>query len=294
MFYRRKIILALLEVFGGRLEKINLQKLLFLVCKKQAAPTYDFVPYLYGCYSYSAKADLFTMVKRDLLNEDDSKYTKKEHTNYLLQLKEEDRLIIHQVYLQFKNMDGNALMKHTYVHFPYYATHSITAPRLLNQEQLKKVENSKLVSEETILFTIGYEGVSLEAYLNKLIQNDIKVLVDVRSNPLSQKFGFSKSQLMKYCSALSIEYIHFAEVGIQSEYRQELKTQSDYDQLFNAYKRNTLPKTIQTQQKIFSLLKEKKRIALTCFEADICQCHRRHLADAIVRLPEWNYDLKHI
>jgi uncharacterized protein (DUF488 family) len=294
MFYRRKIILALLEVFGGQLGKINLQKLLFLVCERQVEPSYNFIPYLYGCYSYSAKADLFTMVNKNLLTEDESGYAKKDHTSYLALLKDEDRLLICQTYLKYKNMDGDALMKYTYSQFPYYAINSTTASRLLNEGQLKKVKDSVLVCEDTILFTIGYEGISLETYLNKLIQNDVKVLVDVRNNPLSQKFGFSKSQLIKYCTSLNIEYIHFADVGIQSEYRQELKTQNDYDQLFTAYRQNTLIKTIPTQEKILALLKERKRIALTCFEANVCQCHRSHLADAVVRLAEWNYSLKHI
>ena len=31
MFYRRKIVLALLQVFQGELEKLRLQKLLFLL-----------------------------------------------------------------------------------------------------------------------------------------------------------------------------------------------------------------------------------------------------------------------
>ena len=78
MFYRRKIILALLQVFGGRLEKINLQKLLFLICQKQKEPEYDFIPYSYGCYSHSAKADLFTMVKKDFLTDDETSYSKKD------------------------------------------------------------------------------------------------------------------------------------------------------------------------------------------------------------------------
>jgi uncharacterized protein (DUF488 family) len=294
MFYRRKIILALLEVFGGRLEKINLQKLLFLVCERQVEPSYDFIPYLYGCYSYSAKADLFTMVNKNLVSEDESGYTKKEQTGYLALLKDEDRLLIRQAHLKYKNMDGDALMKYTYSQFPYYAIHSTIAYRLLNRGQLQKVKDSVPFCKDTILFTIGYEGISLETYLNKLIQHDVRVLVDVRNNPLSQKFGFSKSQLIKYCASLNIEYIHFADVGIQSEYRKELKTQNDYDRLFTDYRKKILPKTIPTQEKILALLKEKKRIALTCFEANVCQCHRSHLADAIVRLPEWNYDLKHI
>ena len=294
MFYRRKIILALLQVFGGRLEKVNLQKLLFLVCQKQKEPEYDFIPYLYGCYSHSAKADLFTMVKKDFLIEDETGYLKKDKKNYLSLLDDEDKRLVNQAYVLYNKMDGEGLMKHTYTNFPYYAINSTTATRLLTKEQIAKVNAVRPDLNNTTLYTIGYEGISLEAYLNKLIQNDIKVLVDVRNNPLSQKFGFSKSQLIRYCEGLKIEYIHFAEVGIQSEYRQELKEQSDYDNLFKSYKKKILPNTISTQQKILALLKDKKRIALTCFEANICQCHRKHLAEAITQLPQWNYELKHI
>lgn len=294
MFYRRKIILALLQVFGGRLEKLQLQKLLFLVCQKQKDPEYDFIPYLFGCYSHSAKADLFTMVKKDFLIENETCYTKKDRKNYLTLLDEEDKLLVNQAYLLYNKLDSDGLMKHTYSKFPYYAINSTTTERLLTKEQFQKINNCRPGPGTTTLFTIGYEGISLEAYLNKLIKNDIKVLVDVRNNPLSQKFGFSKSQLIRYCEGLNIEYIHFGEVGIQSEYRQELKDQKDYDMLFDNYRKKTLLNTISTQEKIMALLKDKKRIALTCFEANICQCHRKHLAEAIIQLPGWNYELKHI
>jgi uncharacterized protein (DUF488 family) len=199
MFYRRKLILALLEVFGGKLMKINLQKVLFLVTQ-----------------------------------------------------------------------------------------------RLLNKKQLRQVSDSRPRGNKTILFTIGYEGISLEEYLNRLLKNDVKVLVDVRNNPLSQKFGFSKSLLSACCNKLDIEYFHFAEVGILSVERKALENQSDYDTLFDSYRANTLPRTVATQRQILSLLVEKQRIALTCFESNICQCHRKHLSEAITKLPEWDYELKHI
>lgn len=294
MFYRRKLILALLQVFGGELGKINLQKILFLVCNKQKEPEYDFIPYLFGCFSHSAKADLSTMVKKGLLTEDENSYSKKDKKDYLLLLDEEDKRLVNQAYLLYNKMDGNGLMKYTYTNFPYYAINSTTAERLLNKEELSKIEMARPAKKNTTLYTIGYEGISLEAYLNKLIQHDIKLLVDVRNNPLSQKFGFSKNQLQRYCAGLNIEYIHFPDVGIQSEYRQQLNTQSDYDKLFIAYRSKTLSQTLSIQQKILVLLQENKRIALTCFEADICQCHRKHLAEAITSLPEWDYELKHI
>lgn len=294
MFYRRKIILALLQLFDGQLEKIRLQKLLFLFTQKQAKAEYDFVPYKYGCYSYSANADLATMVKRQLLFADDTAYTKKDTTDYLQQLKAGDREFLLEVKSNYGAMNSRALMKHTYLNFPFYATRSEAAADILSEPELQKVTDAKPTISKTILFTIGYEGISLEEYLVRLLKNDVKILVDVRNNPLSMKYGFSKSQLIKYCGYLGIQYLHFPEVGIQSGQRQELNSQNDYDKLFSAYRENNLSKTTQTQTEILNLLKQHKRIALTCFEANICQCHRKHLAEAIQQLSAFEYEVKHI
>jgi transposase len=49
-----------------------------------------------------------------------------------------------------------------------------------------------------------------------------------------------------------------------------------------------------TIERTFGFLKENKRIALTCFEANICQCHRKHLAEAIENLPGFEYRVEHI
>ncbi|WMJ74123.1 DUF488 family protein [Cytophagaceae bacterium ABcell3] len=88
--------------------------------------------------------------------------------------------------------------------------------------------------------------------------------------------------------------MHTPEVGIESDKRQDLKTQADYDKLFAIYRNTNLQETIGKQQEILNLLAEYQRIALTCFEANICQCHRKHLAEAITQLGDWQYEMKHI
>ena len=108
------------------------------------------------------------------------------------------------------------------------------------------------------------------------------------------KYGFSKDQLNRYCENLGMSYAHFPEVGIQSGQRQELNTQADYDRLFSDYRAMSLTKTHATQTAILGLLKTHQRIALTCFEADINRCHRKHLAEAIATLPDFDYGLRHI
>ena len=294
MFYRRKLILALLQLFDGQLDKIRLQKLLFLFANKQAKAAYDFIPYKFGCYSYSANADMTAMVTRGFLTEDEKTFAKKDPTDYLKQLKPADLKLLQEVITNYGKMSANALMKHTYINFPFYAIKSEAAENILTKDELDKVIKAKPKGNKTVLFTIGYEGISLEEYLVRLLKNDVKVLVDVRNNPLSRKYGFSKSQLIKYCANLGIDYVHIPEVGIQGDQRQELNTQNDYDKLFDVYRKNNLSKTRTSQNEILKLLKQHKRIALTCFEANICQCHRKHLAEAIETLPGFDYQVKHI
>ena len=113
-------------------------------------------------------------------------------------------------------------------------------------------------------------------------------------NSLSMKYGFSKGQLQSSCERLDIKYVHIPDLGIDSDKRQSLNTQSDYDRLFKMYANTTLVSEKKAIHTVIELLKENKRIALTCFEAHQCQCHRGTLAKAITDLPEWKYTLKHL
>ena len=294
MYYRRKILLALLEAFDNRLEKISLQKLLMLVTKQQAKPDFYFVPYKFGCFSFQANADLSTMTKYDQVKQEGNTWIKVDSEKYLLNLKDGDRQAIRYIKQMYGNKTPDELIKITYTKYPYFAINSIIAKDRLSKEEYQKVLEVRPQLNNTVLYTIGYEGISLEEYINKLIRYDIKILCDVRKNSTSMKYGFSKSQLQKACEGVGIQYIHIPELGIDSEKRQVLNTQSDYDKLFAVYKNEILSNTLELQENLLKLLQEKKRIALTCFEANILQCHRKHLADAIAKHPLFKYELKHI
>lgn len=286
MYYRRKIILGMLEVFGNKLKKTDFQKLLMIFTNHQEKPVFEFVPYKYGCFSFQSYADIRTMIKYEQIGEEktdtESYWTKRDATNYYPILKKKDQLLLDYLKNNFSGMSTDELIRYTYKKYPYYAIHSTIAGRLLTKDELKKVEHFKPKNEKRALYTIGYEGISQENYLNRLIQNNIKVLCDVRRNPMSMKYGFSKNQLSKACGGLGIEYIHIPEVGIESSKRKELNTQEDYDKLFEDYNDTLKDKKI-TIQKIKTLLSENERIAITCFEANIHQCHRKHLAINMLR-----------
>lgn len=286
--------MALIELLGGEVEKLRFQKLLFLYAMRKRNPEYDFVPYKFGCYSYSAKADMDAMVKREIISESENIYTKKDTTDYIESLKPNDKALLKNIVTDYGKMSNSSLIKHTYLNFPFYAIRSTIAKDVMPGKLYERVEKEIPKEESSILFTIGYEGISLEMYFQKLLRNNVKLLVDVRRNALSMKFGFSKTRLRRYCNSLGIEYIHIPEVGIHSDKRQTLETQADYDRLFESYQETTLTETTKEQERILNLLKKYKRIALTCFEADSCQCHRTHLANAIKESPDFIYELKHL
>jgi uncharacterized protein (DUF488 family) len=294
MYYRRKILLSILQVFDNKLEKISLQKLLLLFTELQTKPDYHLVPYKYGCYSFQANADLMTMIKYRQVNEVGKYWQKMDKVDYVSELKDSDRKALRLIKNLYAGKSKDELIHITYTKYPYYAINSIVVNKVLNKTEYQAVSERLPQYDNTILFTIGYEGVCLEEYLNKLIINGIKVLCDVRKNSLSMKYGFSKSQLKNACEGVGIKYEHIPDLGIESDKRQELNSQSDYDALFRQYRNDILTKTRPQQEYLHELLKTNKRIALTCFEANIQQCHRKHLSEAITKLPGFQYELKHI
>lgn len=285
MYYRRKLILALNRQFGS-LSKTELQKLLFLFCDKQEIPSFHFVPYKFGCFSFQANQDLSTMVKYGLIKEINNHWQNCDDIDYLHQLNSIDKLKLNVIYNQFKNIRSDELIKYTYLNYPYYAINSEILNKYFNNEEIEKYRAYRPQKNISNIYTIGYEGKSVEEYLNILIHKDIKVLVDVRKNPLSMKYGFSKNQLKLFCNNIGIEYIHIPELGIESEKRKELNSENAYKTLFDDYELNCLSKKEFELKKIVDLFIENKRIALTCFEADSNFCHRSRITKVIML----NYD----
>ena len=274
MYYRRKLLLSILQKANSNLGKINLQKLLFLITREQIKPCFDFVPYKYGCFSFQANKDLDVLSRHYFLlsNEKENWILKGETVDYFSQLKKEDQNSIDEIFKNYDVEDTSGLTKFVYDIDPYFTIHSEL--NLSNEQKERKAkEKQKIQNDKKQIFSIGYEGISIDAYLNTLVKNNIKLLCDVRKNPLSMKYGFSKNQLKKYCENLHIDYVHIPDLGIESQARKNLNTHEDYYNLFEVYKTGLKVKTFFLQ-KIKELLNQYNRIALTCFEKDHKFCHR--------------------
>jgi len=193
-------------------------------------------------------------------------------------IKTEDLSCLNTIHRTFSEYRTNDLIKHTYLNYPFWAINSTI------QEERTKVLQQKKQSNEKTLFTIGYEGVSLEMYINKLILNDIKALCDVRKNSYSQKWGFSKATLQDACEMVGIKFIHIPQLGIESNERRELNVLSDYKRLFASYDAITLVENDKYLLELAGIISTNHRVALTCFEKEVQMCHRGVVASKLMTL----------
>ena len=129
------------------------------------------------------------------------------------------------------------------------------------------------------LFTLGYEGLSLDTFLQILSDNDVEYLVDVRQRPQSRKKGFSKNALSEACADKGIAYRHFAVFGCPIDVRNAYRADGDWE----IYTRSYLEHLADLPQAVEDLASFawERRSCLLCFEADENFCHRLFVAKAV-------------
>ena len=284
MFKRQIILLALLEEFGGELPSTELMKYLFLLTRNQVKKSYHFVPYKFGCFSFQAYSDKRTLIHKGVLKDTDEWKLTNNQREFADLLSKEENFLIKDIKDNFGHFKGEDLIKFVYLKYPYYAIKSEILDEVLNKSEVTRIKRHAPKKSGYALFTIGYEGRSLEEYINCLIKEDIRILCDLRKNPLSRKYGFSKTTLKKSLESIGINYIHFPGLGISSEKRENLNTPDDYNRLLNRYDKDILDNRNDLLKTIYQLLQKNKRIALTCFEKDPNFCHRSRVAKAVSRL----------
>ena len=282
LFERQRVLLTLLDALGGQVSPTDFQKLLFLYTRKQEAPSYEFVPYKFGCFSFSSYADKRRLIEQGLLENDADQWKLTSEGRATIRKRSVNPMVATRFNKDHAELRGNDLVAEVYRKYPYYATRSEIVDKVLKDKAEREiVAKEKPVKAAAGLLTIGYEGKCLETYLNQLLRAGVTVLCDVRRNPLSRKYGFSKTTLRTACESLGIRYEHLPELGIASEDRRELKTQADYDALFVDYERDSLPLQTEALATIRSWIKAGDSVALTCFELHPHQCHRHCVAEAL-------------
>lgn len=134
--------------------------------------------------------------------------------------------------------------------------------------------------DDLAVYTIGHSTRDLDEFVGLLQQNDIEVVVDVRSFPGSRKFPqFNKESLEVTLPERWIEYVHFKQLGGRRRVKPDSRNTAWRNESFRAYA--DYMETAEFREGIEDLLDiaEEKRPVIMCSEAVWWRCHRSMISD---------------
>jgi uncharacterized protein (DUF488 family) len=130
----------------------------------------------------------------------------------------------------------------------------------------------------TALYTFGYEGLTIEAFIARLKEARVQLVVDVRELPLSRKKGFSKTAFREALAAAGIAYEHRPALGCPKPVRNRYKADGDWQTYTDGFHAHLALQTADIQD--LALTTSAQTTCLVCFEADFGFCHRTYVARA--------------
>lgn len=142
------------------------------------------------------------------------------------------------------------------------------------------------------LFTAGYEGTTIHAFITALQTNNVDCILDIRAIAFSRKPGFSKTALSRNLESANIRYIHLPDLGTPKHIREKLKSTADYADFFETMDVHLAGK----QDAIESAYKHVNEYTccLMCFEHLPEECHRNIVASKIKARDGNGLQIKHI
>ena len=130
------------------------------------------------------------------------------------------------------------------------------------------------------IFSIGYEGKTMEEFIGILKKAGVQLLIDVRDAPFSRKPGFSKKPLEASLQDAGIEYVGIPELGTDKSSREAHKADPNITPILEEYKIK-FEKNIAIYQALKKMARAKVT-ALMCYEEDYRQCHRQVIEERLM------------
>jgi uncharacterized protein (DUF488 family) len=132
------------------------------------------------------------------------------------------------------------------------------------------------------LFTIGYERLLPPELVNELLVAGVERLIDVRYRPQSRRPGMSKTRLAELLGDHGIAYLHRRELGTPPDVRWFFKhgRAQEGRERFRAHIEATAAAGLDA---LAAELDHAPPTVLMCLEAEPAVCHRRVLAEQLVR-----------
>ncbi len=274
MLNRQKTLLCLLRFANRPVSKLELTKWAFVLSQEASSgggnAFYSFLPYKFGPFSFCLYREMDGLVRDGYVEaQGDTDWTVTSLADDVIpSLSAAIRGDGQRIVKRFVDANLDAVIDYVYDRYPRYTVNS----------QRKKLAQRHVAS--TAVYTSGYEGLSVDGFLDRLIRHGIQRIVDVRKNPVARRYGFHKSTLSRLAGHVQIEYLHLPQLGISSELRENLDSPEDYQALLDAYEATTLRQETGAVEQVANLLQEKASV-LVCMEADPRFCHRSRIANKI-------------
>lgn len=129
-----------------------------------------------------------------------------------------------------------------------------------------------------IIYTIGYEGAEISAFVETLQACGIERVIDIRDVPVSRKPGFSKGSLGAALEAQGIGYAHFKPLGDPKPGRDAMR-RGDYSAFVEIYNAHlALDAGQHALQEAVEMARNENSVLL-CFERTPKECHRTIVAN---------------
>jgi len=142
------------------------------------------------------------------------------------------------------------------------------------------------------LITIGYEGREIEQFIERLKQQNISRLIDIREIPISRKRGFSKSALKERLENENIQYVHLKALGSPSYIRRKLRSDQNYHDFFEAYSEH-LSGNIEAVASLYQYVLDGIN-CIMCYELSEEYCHRSIVAYKVQEYSGNGLRIRHI
>ncbi|CAH2600317.1 conserved protein of unknown function [Rhodovastum atsumiense] len=127
------------------------------------------------------------------------------------------------------------------------------------------------------LFTIGYEGSTVDRVIAALREAGVTHLVDVRAVPGSRKPGFSRRQLEAAAVEAGLHYTHLRALGTPKPGRDAAR-RGDAATMHRIFTAHLQAPEAQADLARAAAISAEAPVCLLCFERDHRMCHRDILA----------------
>lgn len=130
------------------------------------------------------------------------------------------------------------------------------------------------------IFTIGYEGATMNEFLAALRSAGVERVIDVRAIANSRRPGFSKTPLGNALAEAGIDYVHLRALGTPAAGRAAARAGRKAE-LERIYAGQLETPQAMAEGAMLLVLASEKPSALLCYERDPACCHRTLLWQAL-------------